>query len=496
MNRFPKQLLVRVTIAAVISLVPAEAPAAATYFRSDAGLAATNTRSLPDQFDAPAQLRWRVPVDSGQSTPIVAQDRLFLTTYRHPNRELATLALDPSSGRVLWKQTVPVERIEELHPTMGSPAAATPACDGERVFVFFGSYGLLCYDLDGRKLWEHRLGPFQDEYGASSSPMLVDDKVVLCEDHDVDSFLIALDARTGKVAWKTPRLDAVRSYSTPTVWLNAGHQQLLVAGALELAGYDPANGEKLWWVNGLARIVVPVPVPVGDTVFMACWAPGGDAGTRLTLVPWPAALEKWDQTKDGKLSKAEINDHDVLDRYVRMDLDQNGLLDQAEWERHARVFQRAANIALAVKPAGRGDLTDKAVVWKYPRGTPYVSSPLVHHGVLWMVKDGGLVTRLYAATGERLSDERLPGPGNYYASPVAGDGKVYFASEAGVVSVVADQPDWRVISSHKFDGKIYATPVIAGNALIIRTEASLFCNEKVSARNEQSPKPREVGRGS
>jgi outer membrane protein assembly factor BamB len=455
----------------------AESPNPVTFFRSDAGIAGTNTRSLPDKFDAPTKLRWRTPVDSGQSTPIVAQGRIFLTTYHKEDRELATVALDQQSGRVLWKQIVPVERIEELHPTMGSPAAATPACDGERLFVFFGSYGLLCYDLEGRKLWEHKLGPFRDEYGASSSPMLVDDKVILCEDHDVDSYLIALDAHTGKELWKTSRPDAVRSYSSPMVWANNGRNQLLVAGALELAGYDPAKGEKLWWVNGLARIVIPVPVPVGDTVFMASWAPGGDTGSRLALNPWPSALEKWDQNKDGKLSKDEITDRAVLDRYVRMDLNQDGLLDQAEWERHAKVFQRAENVALAIKPTGRGDLTDKAVVWKYQRGTPYVPSPIVHNGVLWMVKDGGIVTRLDAANGQRLSDERLPGPGSYYASPVAGDGKVYFASEAGVISVVADKPEWQVISSHKFDEKIYGTPVLNGNSVIIRTEESLYCYE-------------------
>jgi len=477
MRSILKPLLCVATLTIAADRGRAESPASATFFRSDAGIAGTNTRSLPDQFDTSAKLRWRVPVDSGQSTPIVAQSRIVLTTYRQANRELATVALDQQSGRMLWKQIVSVERIEELHPTMGSPAAATPACDGKRLFVFFGSYGLLCYDLEGRKLWEHKLGPFRDEYGASSSPMLIDDKVILCEDHDIDSYLIALDTRTGKVVWQTPRPDAVRSYSTPMVWTNAGSKQLLVAGALELAGYDPANGEKLWWVNGLARIVIPVPVPVGDTVFMASWAPGGDTGSRLALDPWKNALEKWDKNNDGKLSKDEIADRAVLDRYARMDLDQDGLLDQMEWERHAKVFQRAENVALAIKPSGRGDLTDNAVVWKYWRGTPYVPSPTVRQGVLWMVKDGGIVTRLDAETGQRLSDERLPGPGSYYASPVAGDGKVYFASEAGVVSVVADKPEWQVISSHKFDGRIYGTPVLNGNRIFIRTEESVYCFE-------------------
>jgi len=482
MLSIPKSLLFLVTLTIAANHGLAGTRSTATYFRSDAGIAGTGSGPLLDRFDAPAKLRWRTPVDSGQSTPIVSNGRIFLTTYRASDRELATVALDQKSGQVLWKQKAPVERIEELHPTMGSPAAATPACDGERLFVFFGSFGLFCYDLDGRKLWEHAFGPFRDEYGASSSPVLVDDKVILCEDHDIDSFLIALDARTGKVVWKTPRPNAVRSYSTPVVWTSGDRKRLLVAGALELAGYDIANGEKLWWVNGLARIVIPAPVVVGDTIFMAAWAPGGDASSKITLDPWKNALEKWDKNSDGKLSKEEVADRAVLERYNRMDLDENRLLDQAEWERHAEVFRRAENAVLAIKPAGgRGDLTEKAVLWKYRRGTPYVPSPIVHNGVLWMVKDGGIVTRLDAANGRMLSEERLPGPGNYYASPIAGDGKIYFASEAGVVSVVANEPDWRVISSHKFGAKIHGTPVLDGGCVFIRTEESIYCYEKESA---------------
>ncbi len=420
-------------------------------------------------------------MDSGQSTPVIWGNRIFLTAWRAAGHELATVALDRESGRMLWKQKVPVEHLETVHPTMGNPAAATPACDGQRLFVFFGSTGVICYDLEGNKLWEHPFGPFQDEYGASSSPVLLDDKLFLCEDHDIGSFLTALDARTGKTLWQTSRPDAVRSYSTPAIWQSQGRNQLVVAGSIELAGYDPANGEKLWWVDGLARIVIPAPVPAGDTILMASWTPGGDAAARITLESWAVALQKWDKNGDGKLSRSEVGDPAVRDRFFRMDLNQDGLLDQAEWERHAAVFLHAENAVLAVKPVGRGDLTDKAVAWKYMRGSPYVSSPLARGGLLWMVKDGGIVTRLDISTGQLVSDERLPAQGAYYASPVAGDGKVYFASENGVVSVVADAPEWRLISSHKFDGKIYGTPVLDHNRIYIRTEAALYCFEHAAA---------------
>jgi outer membrane protein assembly factor BamB len=448
----------------------------ARYFRSDEGVAASAAGPLPDHFDSPDLLRWRVPMDSGHSTPILWKGRVFLTTYRAESRELATVALDEKSGQILWRRPIAVERVEQTHP-IGSPATATPACNDQRLFVFFGSYGLICYDLDGNRLWETALGPFRDEYGAGSSPVLIDGKIVLNQDHDIDSFLAALDCASGKLLWKVRRPDAVRSYSTPAVWERQGRKELLVAGALELAGYDPASGERLWWVNGLARIVIPTPVPVGEIIYMASWAPGGDAGRRLALDAWPAALAKWDKNHDGKLAKAEIDDHEVLDRFYRMDLDQSGLLDQKEWDHHAEVFRRAQNAVLALKPSGRGELSESAVVWKYQRGVPYVSTPLLDKGLLWMVKDGGIVTKLDAATGRMLQEERVPGIGNYFASPAAGDGKVYFASESGVVSVVADQPEWRVISSHEFREKIYASPVIDRDRIYLRSEQALYCFE-------------------
>jgi len=304
---------------------------------------------------------------------------------------------------------------------------------------------------------------------------LIDGKVVLNQDHDIDSFLAAFDCATGKEIWKTARPDAVRSYSTPAVWVRNGRKELLVAGALELASFEPATGEKLWWVNGLARIVIPTPVPAGEMIYMASWAPGGDAGRRLALDSWPTALAKWDKNHDGKLAKAEVDDREVLERFYRMDLDQSGLLDQKEWDRHADVFRRAQNAVMALKPSGRGELKDSAVVWKYQRGVPYVSTPLLDKGILWMVKDGGIVTKLDAASGRMLQEERVPGIGNYFASPVAGDGKVYFASEQGVVSVVANTADWRVISSHEFHEKIYATPVIDRDRICLRSEQALYC---------------------
>src|SRR2546427_512767 len=168
MSHFLKNLLLPFLCAVASTEALAAGSAEATYFRSAEGVADSGAGPLPDDFSAADALRWRVPLDPGHSTPVLNQGRIFLTGYRADSKELETVALDQKTGQTLWKRAIAAARIEQTHP-IGSPATATPACDGQRLFVFFGSYGLVCYDLDGKKIWEKSLGRFQDEYGAGSS---------------------------------------------------------------------------------------------------------------------------------------------------------------------------------------------------------------------------------------------------------------------------------------------------------------------------------------
>ncbi len=450
-----------------------------SYFRRNGGVYGSGTDSLPERLDSPDALRWRTALDSGHSTPAACNGRIFLTTYNTANKELATLALAADTGRVLWKRIAPAARVEEFNRNTGSAAQATPACDDQRVYVFFGSHGLICYDRQGALLWEKRMGPFQDEYGSASSPVLIDDKVIIQQDHDVDSFLMALDRKSGKVLWKSKRPDATRSYSTPAVWMRNGRKELLVAGSLELAGYDPSDGKRLWWIHGLARIVIPTPVPAGDLVYMGSWTPGGDSSMRIRMEPWADALRKWDRDNDGRLVKNELTDKTMNDRFFPMDLDQSGDLKQEEWERYAAIFSRAQNGILAIKPSGAsGEQDEKAIVWKCLQGAPYVATPLLDRGILWTVRDGGIITRISAKEGTVLQTKRLPDMGNYYASPIGAAGRIYIAGRSGVVTVLSNDSDWRVIESRDFNEGIYATPLIAEGRLFIRTEKALYCFRK------------------
>lgn len=465
----------------------------AVFFRSDRGLTKEKSIRLPDDLANPGTIVWRVPLGPGHATPCVWRERVFLTTYRADPPELATVALDRATGRLLWRQPAPAKEIEPFH-SVGSPAAASPACDGEHLYVFFGSFGLLCYDLDGNLVWSKPMGPFQDEFGAASSPVIAGDKILLNQDHDRNNRLVAIDKRTGETVWEVQRDEFARSYATPIIWHAQGQPQVIVPGSLTLTAYSLDKGERLWWVNGLARIVNTTPAVGDDILYMASWSPGGDPDSRLGMERWDEAIGKFDKDGDGGIRKEELPEgNPAIERFFRIDLNQDGKLEKTEWEKHAGVFDRARNQVLAIRPSGAGDLTETHVLWKYTRAVPYVSSPLLLENTLFLVKDGGILTTLDAGTGDQGKQARIPGRGNYYASPVIGDGKCYLASQQGVVSVVSAERDWRVLSSHDFGEAIYATPVIVDGQILVRTDAALYCFAAASPDNQLTERERTEG---
>ncbi len=452
-------------------LSPTLAAETDVYFRSDGGAPKSDQVSLPGDLSDGPTLVWKTDLPAGHSTPCVTADRIFLSVFE--DQQLATLALDRKTGKRLWKRMTRVEKIEPTHNT-GSPAASSPASDGERVYVFFGSYGLVCYDREGLLLWDKRLGPFHDDFGAASSPVLVSDKVILNEDHDSGSFLIAVNKLSGKTVWEAPRSGHTRSYSTPIVWNSEGRETVIVAGALQLTAYDAHSGERIWWTNGLARIVNPTPVLGRDRLFVASWSPGGDTQSRISMEDWSIANRQWDKDGNKILAGEELPDGDVKGRLSIIDLDQDGGINQLEWEKYAQVFDLARNSILAIRPGGQGDLTATNTLWSYPRGIPYVTSPVLYRQVVYMVKNGGIVTSLDAVSGKLLKQGRVTALGNYFASPAAADGKIYLASEGGVVTVLKAGSDWEILSSHDLGERIMASPVIADGRIYVRTEKALY----------------------
>lgn len=465
--------MIRLAVLILLSAVSISSAAEPSFFRRNSGIGQGNGK-LPDDLSSVEPL-WKQLLLPGNSSPCVCGDAIYLTTFDKENQTLATVALDRSTGGIRWTRKAPAESIEKFHP-VGSPASSTVACDGERVFSFFGSFGLLCYDLKGTLLWSKPMGPFQDEFGASSSPVLVDGKVILNEDHDLGNFVVAIDAGTGDTVWKTPRPGFTRSYASPAVWKVDGRNQVVIAGALRLTAYDPNDGKPIWWVDGLSRIVDSTPVIDGNMLYLATWTPGGDPAERISMEPFPEALKTYDKNSDGQIAKTELSEGAVLSRFFRIDLNQNEKLDEEEWKAHARVFENAQNVAMAVRAGGKGDITDSHVAWLQRKNLPVVPSSLIYRNAFYMVKNGGILTSLDSADGTIRQQGRLEGRGNYYASLVAGDDVVYAASERGVVTVVKlDGKSWEVASSHDFGERIMATPVIVDGRLYLRTDDALYC---------------------
>ncbi len=195
------------------------------------------------------------------------------------------------------------------------------------------------------------------------------------------------------------------------------------------------------------------------------------------MEPSVKATEKFDQNDDRRITRDELSaDSPVVPRFFRIDLNQDNGIDQAEWEKHAAVFDRAQNATLAIRPHGKGDITATAVLWTESEGAPYVASPLLAQQRSVLVQRRRHLD--HARRRKRQADqdaEELKGRGAYYASPVTGDGKVYVASEGGVLSVATDEGKWSVLSTRDFGERIYATPVIRDGKVYVRTEAALYC---------------------
>ncbi|MFO1021214.1 MAG: PQQ-binding-like beta-propeller repeat protein [Planctomycetales bacterium] len=424
---------------------------------------------------------WKTPLPPGHSSPVVSADRIFLSGAKDES-VLTVICLERASGKLLWEKEIPYDTLEKVHLT-GSHAQSSPVTDGERVVTFFGSSGLWCHDKHGKLLWHKKMGPFKNDFGAGSSPIIVDDKVILCQDHDTDSFLAAYNKTSGEELWKTDRSEFPRNFSTPVVWEQNGKKQIVVPATLRIVAYDFDSGKEIWTVRGVARIVNMSPV-VGDDgiLYVGCWSPGGDEENRIQVDTFDSYAEKNDKNKDKMIDEKEVADPTVKQRFSQIDRDKSGTITRTEWENMRRVFEDARNRILAIKPGGQGDITETHVLWSFNKQLPYCPSPLFHDGTLYMVKDGGIFSSLDAKTGKPIKQGRVQGNTKYFASPVLGDGKIYVVSDAGQLTVVSATPKWQQLFSTDFGESVYGTPAIVDGHIYFRTKSFLYCfGQQVSA---------------
>jgi outer membrane protein assembly factor BamB len=239
------------------------------------------------------------------------------------------------------------------------------------------------------------------------------------------------------------------------------------------------TGKEIWWIRRLPWQIKPTPVIANDTIYFVTYSGESDPGEQEIVDPFEKTLAKLDLNKDGKLAKNEIADAKVKARFDEyLDLDDSGFLEEHDWKQ----FQErrlGENSVRAYRLRGEGDLTDSHFIWKNSKSLPNVPSPLFYRGVLYTLKEGGILTSYDPKTGDILKQARIDGAlGAYYASPVAADGRIYVVSEEGQAAVIEAGGQWKVLRVNNLNDGCKGTPAIADDKLYLRTYGTLYCFAK------------------
>lgn len=377
-------------------------------------------RGLAVCWSSTENLLWKVELPgAGSSSPIVVDEKVFLTCYsgygvrgqaggdmRQLKRHV--LCVSASQGKLLWKVEVPAALPESESVREHGYAAATPVCDGERLYVFLGKSGVFAFDLEGKQLWQAGVGNQTHGWGSAASPVLFADLIIINACVESES-LVALDKRTGKEKWRAGGVK--ESWSTPLILMSGGRKAELVLPMIgKIVAFDPANGNPLWSCDtDIAWYMAPSAVE-GDGVVFAL---GGRSGVT----------------------------------------------------------------SLAVRAGGKGDITATHRLWTSTKGSN-VASPVFHEGHLyWTHEAQGIAYCAEAKTGRVVYEERLPRGGEFYASAVLADGKLYYVSRGGRTFVLAARPTYELLAVNDLsDGSTFdASPAVAGNRLYLRSDRFLYC---------------------
>jgi outer membrane protein assembly factor BamB len=302
-------------------------------------------KGVPTHWSGTENIAWKTSVaGQGHSSPIVWEDRIFLTTALEQAQERVLLCLDRMTGALLWQQTVLRAPLEAKNKE-NSYASATPASDGKKVYLTFldGDQVLVAaYDFSGKQIWLVRPGRFKSQWGFSHTPVLWEDRVIVVCYSKGENFVVALSNADGHTVWKTSAQNPTQSYSPPLIREMAGRLQMVAPGNKAVTSYDPRTGKVLWVVDGLADDSVITPVYHEK------------AGLVLSCTSWPS------------------------------------------------------KVLLAIKPDGAGNVTPSKVVWKTAEGAPYVPSPIAVGDWFFTSSYSGKAAHCYeAATGEILWKETM-----------------------------------------------------------------------------------------
>jgi outer membrane protein assembly factor BamB len=389
-------------------------------WRGPEGLGVSTEKNLPTEWSKEKNIVWKISIPGkGASSPIILGDRAYVSTQTSETG-LHLLAINCGDGKVLWDKEIGRGKLpaNNLH-NMATP---TPVSDGEFVWVMFGTGDLACLDRSGKIVWQRNLvkeyGHYKTNHGYGSSPMLLDGKVFIACMHQGPSYLLAVDAKTGKNVWKKdrnlePKDEAQDSYSSPIFFQSASGTQVIVAGAESVNAYDPGTGDQIWISGGMK-----VPHPYGRTIA------GPTAGEGVILAV-------------------------------------------------ASGFQNRG-YTVAIKPDGKGDVSETAKLWTSAKFSADCPTPIIDQGKVFSVRDDGMASCLDLKTGEPYWQERLF-TANCKVSPVAGDGKVYFMNGQGNTYVVKASSKLEILSTNELNEATLSTPAISGGRIYLRTDGGLYC---------------------
>jgi outer membrane protein assembly factor BamB len=478
-------------LTSAFSLCAAHWPA----FRGPHGDGLAEKESVPTHFNQASNLLWTTEMLPGLSSPVIWSDRVFVTCEE--GNRLSTVCFEAASGRKLWDNAIIVEKLEPVHKA-NSHATSTPAIDGKAVYVYFGSFGLVAYDLTGKELWRKPLPvpkTFFDQ-GTGTSPIVAEDKLLVFLQLGSESHLLALSAAEGRELWKAPMPIHNNSYSTPVTWQEGGHGCVGLACATRFTAYELADGHEAWWVEGLGYQASSTPVVVGNRLVMALAGVQGEVSNMTPPPTFDEMVKKYDRDGDGLVAYEEVpedllyTDRQTSDGRGNMRLrgamsmfggvKRTDKLNQEKWNhiRDELIGFRSGPMnrttVLAVRTGGKGNVTESQVQWKETRGVPEVPSPLAWQNRVFLIRSGGLLVCRDLETGKQLYEERIDAPGGYFASPVLACGRLYLASDRGTVTVVKAGDALEVLARNELGDPIFASPAVADNRLYIRSSKRLW----------------------
>lgn len=407
-------------IAVVVGLASGAEPASWPRFRGPNGSGAAPDKGIPAQWSQ-ENILWKKSIPGlGNSSPVVWGKRLFVQSASKDGKERYLFCIDVEDGKTLWTATVQVDpQVKAKAHTKNSLASSTPVVDGERVYGLFWDgekIQLRAYEMKtGHEVWQRDLGPFKSQHGPGSSPMTFQGKVYVAMDQDDhEATLIALDAQTGKTVWEAKRKGHRACYSVPIIVEGPGNTaELVVGSSTALTSYDPATGQENWGWSTWPFLRSPlrtVASPVYSHGFIIMQS-GDGSGERNTV---------------------------------------------------------------AIRPQGKGTLTNSIVAWMKTRTFPYVPNMVAEGDHLYFVNDKGLAACVALKTGDLLWEQRLADSA-FSSSPLLIHDKIYAISEDGDVYVFRAGAKFERLGKNSLGEGVIATPAVADNRLFIRGKNHLFC---------------------